>query len=180
MKNKKGVSEVVGYVLLVTFGIILAVVVYSYLRTYIPSEDISCPDGVSVFVQDYSCDANSLNITLKNNGKFNVEGYFIHATSAPEQPLATIDLSNNFDKGLSDDGFNFTGVVYFHIDSSSFAPNDEAFHVFNLDSGIYSIEIIPARFQETENSLRFVSCGEARVREIITCEGGGSEGEGAG
>ncbi|MBU2612798.1 MAG: hypothetical protein KKB62_03700 [Nanoarchaeota archaeon] len=175
MESKKGVSEVVGYVLLITFGIVLAVLVYGYLRTYIPSEEISCPDGVSLFVQDYSCGANSINITIKNNGKFNVEGYFIHATRTPDQPIATLDLSKSFNRVLSDDGFNTTGVVYFHIDTSSLVPNEEIFHSFDLDSVIYSLEIIPARFQQSENSLRFVSCGEARIREVISCEGFGSE-----
>jgi len=169
MKNKKGVSVVIGYVLLITFGIILSFVVYTYLKTYIPSEIMGCPEGASIFLKDYSCTDNQLNITLKNNGKFNLEGYFIHGTNSSEENLATVNLAKSFSES-NFDGMNTSSVVYFHVPvSNSLEPGDDIFHIFDLKNKVYSLEIIPARFQEEGSTEKFVSCGAAKIKEILTC-----------
>jgi len=163
---------VIGYVLLITFGIILSSIVFNYLRTYVPSDITECPDGVSVFLKDYSydCTLNRLNLTIKNNGKFNFEGYFIHGTNSSKEELATIDISKNFDENRSINGVNLLSTVYFHREINlSFKPNEEEVHVFNLNKTLYSIEIIPVRFQREGSSERFVSCGGARIKEKLTC-----------
>jgi len=171
-KNKRGLSVVIGYVLLITFGIILSVIVYNYLKTYVPSETTQCPAGVSIFLKDYNynCSSKELNLTLKNNGKFNIEGYFIRATNSSSDNLATINLDNYFNFDKSQDGRNATGVVYFHKQVNvSLKSNEDFFQVFDLDKQIYSIELIPIRFQKEGSTQKFVSCGDAKVREVLTC-----------
>lgn len=169
--DKRAVSIMVGYVLLVTSAIIMGVVVYQWIRTYVPTEALECPDGVSIFLKEYSydCSLEELSITLKNNGRFNLAGYFIHATNNSNQTLATIDLSNYTPLGEGKGG-----TVLFIGTTNSFEPSDEPIiHTFDLsDSGIgqvYSVEIIPVRFQEEEGKTRFASCGNAKVEEIINC-----------
>jgi hypothetical protein len=159
----------IGYILLVTFVIVLGVVMYNWMKTYIPQEDLNCPDGTSLFVQDYSCNSNSLNLTLKNNGKFNVGGYFIYATTSPEQKLATRDLSfyitENYSK-LSPNGVKLTG------DTNSLKPNQVELDNFDLSSvaeTIYAIEIIPIRWQKDGRISRIVSCKDSKVRENLIC-----------
>ena len=170
--KKKGLSVIIGYVLLVSFVLALGVITYKQLKTYIPSEALECPEGVSIFIKDvnFNCNNSQLDLTLKNNGLFNIAGYFIHATNDPNQTLATIDLSN-----YTNLGENKGGTVLFKTSTeNSFEPNDETTNIFNLsDSGIgqmYSIEIIPVRFQEVDNKMRFVSCGSSRVKEEMVCE----------
>ena len=173
--KKKGVSIMVGYVLLVTCAIIISVLVYQWIKTYIPTEALECPDEVSIFIKEYTYDCTSgsekLTIILKNNGMFNTAGYFIHATNKTDQELATIDLSNYTKLGENKGGT----VLFSQRGENSFEPNDEITNVFDLaDSGIgqiYSIEVIPVRFHEADNKMRFVICGDSRVKEAITCGG---------
>ena len=47
-KNKKGVSEIIGYILLVAIVVTISIFVYQWLKTYVPQDAISCPDGVSL------------------------------------------------------------------------------------------------------------------------------------
>lgn len=170
--DKRGVSIMIGYVLLVTSAIIMGVIVYQWIKTYVPTEAVECPDGVSIFLKEYSydCGLEELTITLKNNGRFNLAGYFIHARNKTDpELLATIDLSS-----YTPPGEGKGGTVLFGTTTNSFRPTDDPkIHIFDLsDSGIgqiYSVEIIPVRFQEKEGKKRFTSCGNARVEEIINC-----------
>jgi len=169
--SKKGMSVIIGYVLLITFGIIMGGIVYTYLKTYVPSEIDKCPDGVSIFLKDFTCVNNQLNLTIKNNGKFNLQGYFIHATNNSNQTIATINLAKYFDASLSENGLSNNALIYFNTNShENFAPGDIRYNVFNnTPSGIYSIELIPARFQKIGSTERFVSCGSAKISEVLTC-----------
>ncbi len=167
--RKKGVSAIIGYVLLVTAAIVISTIVYIWLRSYIPREPLECPEGVSIFLKEYKYDcANSLNITLRNNGRFNLGGYFIHATNSPEQEVATIDLSN-----YTPDGSDKGVVVFTGLQTNPFSPGKEKQYTFDLTGTtfgqIFLIEITPARFQESEGKSRFASCGDARVQERIEC-----------
>ena len=82
-KNKSALSNVVGYVLLISITISLSVLVYGWLRFYVDVQDIkTCPDGVNIIIESYQCSpsitrgpAGSLNVTLKNKGLFTVDGY---------------------------------------------------------------------------------------------------------
>lgn len=171
-KEKKGVSVMIGYVLLITAAVVLGVIVYQWLRTYVPSEGASCPEGVSIFIKDYSCNSggNQLNLTIKNNGKFSLAGYFIHASNQSDREIATTDISQKVSEGGAWAG----GSVAFVVGSSEnpMKPNQEVKNVFNLSNSeinqIYLIEIIPARFQEVNDQLTFVSCGNAKIKEELS------------
>ena len=103
LQDKKGLSIMIGYVLLVAIAIIMSMIVYQFIITYIPREALECPDGVSVFIKEtkYDCTlgAETLEVTIKNNGLFSVAGYFIHATTEVGQELATLDLSGKIESG---------------------------------------------------------------------------------
>ncbi len=168
MFKKKGISTVIGYILLITFAVIISALIYQWLRSYVPAESLECPDGVSLFLKDYiyDCEGESIQITLKNNGRFNIAGYFIFATTRPNQTLATMSLIDYTDekKGqgavLLQDGRN-----------NSLEPGEEIEHNFDLaGSGIekvYSLQIMPVRWQKTENRVKFVSCGKAKIQEEL-------------
>ena len=76
-KNLKGISVLISYVLLVVLSIAMAAIVYTVIRykSTLP-EEIKCPEGTSIYLYNYSCDAglNKLNLTIKNNGFFNISG----------------------------------------------------------------------------------------------------------
>jgi len=168
-KNKKGVSIMVSYVILITIAIIMGVVVYQWIKTYVPAEALNCPEGVSVFLKDYfyDCDSDTLNITLKNNGRFNIAGYFIYARDNQNEELATIDLSEYNEREKIGNAISLGNPL-----SNSFEPSDNPVtHVFDLSSfdRIYSIDIIPVRYQEEEGKQKFVNCGDARIKDKIDC-----------
>jgi len=173
MFKKKGISAVIGYILLITFAIIISALLYQWLRSYVPRESLECPDGVSLFLKDYiyDCTGENIHITLKNNGRFNIAGYFIHATNRPDQKLATINLIDYTD---AEKGHG--AILLGDENNNTIEPGEEIGNDFDLtgsDIGrIYSLQIIPVRWQEAENRIKFVSCGKAKIEEELICFSG--------
>lgn len=178
-KDKKAVSVMIGYIILITIAVIISTIVYQQLRTYVPSDALECVDGVSILVRDvsYNCTSNELDFTLKNNGRFGVGGYFIKATESPADEIATTDLSEYHNLGSGG------ALILDLLDSNSLKPEDESHFYFDLSSSpasqFYSIELIPIRFEEFQNQDRLVSCTNAKVKETLNCASSGdSEGSG--
>jgi hypothetical protein len=170
--DKKGISVMIGYVLLIVAVIVMGSLVYTWLKSYVPAEAIDCPDGTSVFINNWECSPHvnggwQLNVTLRNNGRFNIGGYFLRSTDTADQELATTDISGKLT--------NFSGVrlgnaVKFVPGSDNpLEPGDEATNVFDLENKIYLIEVLPLRFQTEENKNTLVSCAGAKIREVINC-----------
>lgn len=171
VKNKKAVSAMIGYILLVSFGIVMSVIVFNYLQTYVPKDLGGCPSGTSMILKDYSYDPGSgqLNLTIKNNGKFNVAGFFIHAANETGVEIATIDLS----KSVKDEnGTKLYGnaIVANLGEENLIKPNKENNYIFNT-YGAYGelkiIDITPMRFQEENGRTRPITCSESKSREIL-------------
>jgi hypothetical protein len=79
--DKRGLSNLVAYVLLITITISLSVFVYGWLKTYVGGEEVeTCPSNVNIIISSYECvsgvDGN-LSVKLKNKGLFNVDGYVL-------------------------------------------------------------------------------------------------------
>ena len=172
-KNKKGVSVLIGYVLLVVFVVITSAIVFVWLKTYIPAESLNCPDSVSLFIKEYTldCDANTLNLTMKNNGRFSYAGFFIHASNESGQEVATIDFSqylreNNEIKKLGN------SVAYIGDGDNPIKPGNESGAVFNFPSTLgnnLSVTLIPIRFQIENGRNRLVSCANAKLTQELQC-----------
>jgi len=172
MKNKKAVSVLVGYVLLVVFAILISIGVYAWLKTYIPADTLNCQEGVSFFIKqaDFNSSATQqFNITIKNNGRFNLAGYFIHATNSSSQRIATIDLSPYLNEDYGGKIFGNT-ILFSIMADNSFGPGDEVTHVFNVPpefGDLDSLEVIPALFQTENNKERFIGCANAKIEQKI-------------
>ncbi len=82
-RNKKAVSLMVSYVLLVSIAIIVATGVFVWLRTMSninPSTD--CKEGTSLILENYLCTFGidgGIDLYLKNNGYFNIDGVILSA-----------------------------------------------------------------------------------------------------
>lgn len=178
-KDKKAVSEVIGYILLISLAVVMSVIVYAWLKSYVPKDVNECPEDVSVFIEKYSCENEFLNLTFRNNGKFNVTGYYIKGTNNSEnQELAIHDLSKYFGQTINfGKGKKVNNVVYFKNPDTKdgenlFSPGDELTHVFEgmneIDEGF--IEVLPIRFQDYKNSPKLTSCTNAKIRQEIICQ----------
>ncbi len=153
----------------------MSVIVYQWLRTYVPKDTVKCSEGTSIFIKDiyYDCINSKLDITLKNNGKFSVNGYFIHVSNfSNPDVLATIDISRNIVSGgvVSGNSITFSDLL-----ENALTPDEPTnIKLSSFDVGeyglLYSIEIIPTRIQEIENKKRLVSCGNAKIEEALICD----------
>jgi hypothetical protein len=181
--NKKAVSEVMGYLMLISFAIIMSVVVYQGLKTYVPVKASECPEGVSIFGRNVSCSLNSggtydIALNVKNNGRHNIAGYFIHASYNSNQTIATnplIGFLEDQDLGViyqDVSAYSFQNAVIFEASTSGNFVNissTASARYRNIPKEVYSLDILPVRFQKEENKLKMVSCGKAMVREKVIC-----------
>jgi len=173
--NKRALSIVIGYILLIAISIVMSVIVYQWLKTYVPKDVVTCSEGTSIFIKElsYNCTNSKLDVTIKNNGKFSINGYFIHVSnSSNPDVLATIDISKN----LTDGGIvSGNSIVFSDMVENALTPDEPtnmklcSFNVTGYGR-LYKIEIIPTRMQEIEDKKRLVSCGDARVEETLVCK----------
>ena len=179
IKHKKGVSVIIGYVLLVVFAIGIGAIVYQWLATFVPSESLTCTDGVSLFLEEATYDeaTSELSLTIRNNGRFDIAGYFAYGSNVSGEE-ANIEL---FEFLVEDDSDSivFGNSILVAGESNSFSPNEQIVDVFDIDSEtgeISSVRLIPTRFQEVDEISRFLSCTNARVSQEVTPPSEGVEG----
>jgi flagellin-like protein len=173
-KNRKGVSEIIGYILMIAIVVAISVFVYQFLKSYVPKDTLTCPDGVTIIIPDYkyNCTANMLNFTLQNEGTFSIGGYFIHASNS-SQGIATIDLTHyytgTYQLSSGAISFGFTNV----LDPGKIVP--KVSNGFNLSiippitGTLNRIEIIPMRYVVYQGKNRTASCGNAKISLPIAC-----------
>ena len=171
--NKKGISSIIGYILLISFVVVISGIVYTWMQSYVPQDLPACPDSVSMIV-DASCTGNTLKVTLDNNGLFDISGYYIKgATSA--DGVATIDLgaNNGFidpDGDPTKDDSYVPEQGFIRFKNLEFGAEDTAkVHTFTLTPGIVAIEVTPMKAELEGSKYRVVSCSKAKVRKAITC-----------
>ncbi|MBI2043216.1 hypothetical protein HYT25_02400 [Candidatus Pacearchaeota archaeon] len=184
LKNRRGISVMIGYILLISMAILMSIIVYQWVKTYVPQESIKCDEGVSLFIQSYNndCSDDRFDLTLKNNGRFDIAGYFIHATTSSDQELAVNDLSSyNTNPKRKVGGFvkYWTGGNDINPKSAGDTLSDSfAIGPLSVNGGtcssssgqcIYSIEIVPLRYETIKNRIRPVSCTDARIKENLIC-----------
>jgi hypothetical protein len=176
MKNKKGISTMIEYVMLIVIVISMSSVVYLWLKGYAPTnEDIECEEGVSVYISNANCITNndgdySINLTIKNTGRFSIRGFYVRGTNSSNQTLASIDLSKGAVQGTSKTGNEilFSNSLTAQY-TNSFAPENESSFTFIVKENIKKIEITPTRIEKIDGKERLASCQKAIVSEKISC-----------
>jgi len=165
IKSKKGVSILIGYILLISFAIIISIIFYNWAKTYVPQDSIECPEGVSIFLEQYTLQNNNLTIVLRNNGRFYLDGFYIYGSEDSSARVPTIDLGPRMTEG---------GVYISNLQSISFGGLNSfetgAFRSFSFDIlglNIKKIEIIPIKSCEIKNRKRYVACTNAKITEEI-------------
>src|SRR3989339_666862 len=69
-KNKRGISIMIGYILLVTGAIVMGSIVYQWMKTYVPADSLTCPDGISIYLSEFECSENTLNINEEKTDRY--------------------------------------------------------------------------------------------------------------
>lgn len=182
INNKNGLSAIIGYVLLIGIAIFMSILVYGWIKTYVPKEIASCPDGTSISIRSlsYNCTSQILNLTLKNNGRFSLDGYLIRATnSSDSEALPNIDLAWTLIQDLSDGDLNRTwgsSIKFSPQTENYFSPEGvskaQVFNVTDITTygNLTKIEIIPLRREIIENKKRVATCNNVKIQEYVECE----------
>jgi len=157
LDNKKGVSEIVSYVLLISITFGIAGMVYAWLVYYVtPGEEVKCDEGIALTIRsyNYNCTTKALNITLQNRGLFDVDGFVIR-------------LNNNSRSELGVYTLNKTGTnVSTGISLSSYYSNSSNLESSKIMRGnITFIEVQP--FTKQKGNLT-VYC-DALVKQKVSC-----------
>lgn len=177
IKNKKGISVMVGYILLVVFILGISALVFQWLTSYVPGESLNCPDGASLFVNQTTFTDPTLSVSLINTGTFNLRGYFIHIKEAESEDIAARDISSYLDvetsggAGLTSNSVFFADEETGDAKNNDFTPGETETHYFDLTgsgiSSIYSVQVTPTRFEETDGVITYTSCVNARTEQLV-------------
>jgi hypothetical protein len=178
MKNKKAVSEVVSYVMLIVIAITLSIIVFAFLRTQVPTEQTECPDSVSIIIKDYTCANQEININFQNKGNFLVDGVFIRFSDSSEgvanNTLQPIGQLNDITSQEWREGFFYFGKRTI-LGGGSVAPlplspnrNYTQGYDYSLIGSIEKVQFQP--FLSDEEEQEAVICEKASItQEIVGC-----------
>ena len=151
INNKKGISEMVSYVLLVVIALGLSVSVYYFLVLYIPKPPLECKPDISVSIEQINCYPGSVfNVTLKNRGLFTIDTLQIIVREPGREIKAQID-------------------AYLPLGSKGLIPGESYTEIMNPSSltvQTYSMEVKPwARNDKGEKVL----CTNAIIVQDFVC-----------
>ena len=178
-KSKRGLSEMIAYVLLIAGAVAMSTIVYVWIKNYIPKDIPKCDDGVSIMISDLSCGNSVLTFNLKNNGLFNVDGYYIKASRGSADSIATINLAiegKHTGKGKVYPATKDEAPSILLLNQDVLPPESEILQTFTLTSGIEgmehgtisAIEVTPLTSYKSEtNQYQRAVCGNAKVKEVI-------------
>ena len=182
-QNKKAVSPMIAYILLVVGAIAMGGLVYQWMKSYVPADEVKCDDGVSVLIESANCVGSlqagySLELEIKNNGRFSIAGVYVKATKDTEAKIATVDLTDN-ENGIYFYGTSggvppatktnsFPTTDLENILSINFPPlmipTDEKKGIPNPTYGFY------VEYKVVNNKNTEAFCGSAQVRSLVVCE----------
>lgn len=155
-KNKKALSEIVGYTILIVIALSLSVMVYSFLKLYVPKETAECNQEINLIIQRYSCmaDSDELNITISNSGLFKVNAAYLRfgKLSGALTQINKEDFLLYGENGT--EGLNPQESYSYHFSEIVTEPGEQ-----------YRLELQPVVIQ----NKKLVACENAIVTETIQC-----------
>ena len=154
-RSKKGVSLMIGYVLLIVIVIGLSVAVFTYLKLYLPSEKPKCPEDISLLI-DPECKVGEIIIKYTNKGLFSVDGTLVRVGNVSRLAKDLLN-QNNFAF------YNDSGPVPLKPGDTWFQSYD---YLYTSDGEVIKeLEIEPVLFIDGEAVL----CDGAIVKRLIAC-----------
>ncbi len=121
--GKRGVSEMVAYVILISIAMGLAVAIFAYLSyvVNIVKPPFDCKEGTSISLEDYGCnpDLGEINLTIRNNGRFNVDGIIVKfSDNSSKEPVIMLKPQYSGTTGL------FSAATKGHFSFDILPPGD--------------------------------------------------------
>lgn len=157
LNRKKGISEMVSYVLLVVIAIGISITAYSFLKSYVPKgQTPNCLDDVAIQMQDYVCDSSlqSLTLTISNTGLHSFDAVYIRMGDETAKVRSAITPNRQPLVFGTREGLK-PGETYSRVLVSPV-----------INSGKNILEIQPAMY--TANN-KLAACDKATVTYTLTC-----------
>jgi hypothetical protein len=169
LKNKKAISEIVSYVLLIVIAMAMAIGVYAWLKTNLTpaqQEEESCQIDTALVLNSYSCEISDsvkiIHLSLENKGYFSIDGFFAKASNESTKGLATFQLPTR----------DYLGPVpgTYEFRESRFKPGQRLVANFSYDEigSIKRIQIQP--FIVSSKSKTILPCENKIDVDISDCE----------
>lgn len=164
--KKRGISEVVSYVLLIVVAITISAIVFAFLKLYVPKEKPECKEGINLIIENVTCvfdEDNQLNnrilITLQNRGLFKVDKAYLRIGKTGRQFRANLGSNPHalFNPDATE-GLN---------PSESYAIQETILPSLINAEGEYILEVQPAHFTENKKISGLALCPP--VNQVINC-----------
>lgn len=154
--QKKGVSEVVSYAMLILIAVILAIMVFAYLKLYVPKEKPECKEGIDLIIENYGCTVglsnpakDQINLTLQNRGRFTVDKVYIRIGKKDRQFKEDVNttstknphpLFTGIKEGLEPMNSYFTKLVTPNYIKLERADSNKKDYILEIQAAIYTTE----------------------------------------
>jgi flagellin-like protein len=167
--NKKGLSEIVAYVILIVIAISISGIVYTWLQAYVPSDSPTCPAEVSIVITGYDCfgiySKSKLLIDFQNKGPFDIDGIYIRGVAEGKSMQELVPLDEN---GY----FGESGFYYFTggrgLGAGGGTSKDVPFEYPSREE-ITKVEIQPFVLRDFEDETELVLCEDSVLVQEIEC-----------
>lgn len=148
-KNKKAISELISYVLLITLALAMATATYFFMKAYAekPLPEENCPEGTSVVVENYSCSDGYINITIRNRGLHSIVGVYIKGGTEAGSELWQ-DLWELSSRANCDIGQKCTPCGVGVIGPREECSAENVYYAYLLQAPLRRIVIIPYRAEK--------------------------------
>lgn len=178
-QDKKGLSEIISYVLLVVIAVGLSVLVFGFLTLYTPKDNLSCPEDIRIVVDKLNCasplsanDNATLNIEITNRGLFKLDAAYVRFSKEGRKVRQLINDPNEV--GLHhfylSPGKDLPGE---NIPPAGLNPGESSIRNYSLSSSVvpsapssYTVEVQPAVLLDSQ----LVICESAVITQSIKCE----------
>jgi hypothetical protein len=163
--KKKGVSEIVSYVLLIIVAIAISATVYTFFKFQIPQDVAECNPDINVVIKSVECNIAEefIEITIENKGLFSIDGAFIRLGEEGRAVRRQLNAGNeSFEvSGLSDGQLK---------PGEDFSARYKISNILNPIIYDYVLEVQPGIIEDS----RLLPCEEEVVTSQVRCDVSGT------
>ena len=169
ISQKKAISEIVSYVLLVIIAVTISIFVFAFLKLYVPKDKPECKEGINLIIESAACtygDGNSkLTLTLQNRGLFKIDQAFIKIGKPNQQVRLSVGSDRPYPLITIKEGATSPGLD----PSQSFTISDISLPENIVGSeGDYILEVQPAHYTKGTDIESLALCKS--VTQTVNCQ----------
>ena len=162
LQDKRAISGMVSYVLLVIIAVGVSVGVFAYLSLYVPKEKPRCLDDVGLIIERAQCIVNTttrIELTLVNKGLFTVDAAYIRVGMQGRTVRSQINEKAGF--FLNEPGTSEKGLK----PGRTYTQSYEVSAALISRNGTYLLEVQPAVWKDGQLAL----CDKSVIVQELHC-----------